>query len=421
MAELRDATSDVVYRPLAGLAIAGFVVSCLFGGVVLLSTLIAIYQGAPFFFDNWTLLIAVAGFVLSWLGLVQIRNSEGTRAGQKLATYGLWISVVTGAGYFAYAYFTGLALGQQANRFFLEYEDDSGFFPRLQKAGKDKVELNNAFLLTLPPNERLGVHPDQQTEMIRLFDKPSGESPGMLSRFREEKFVMGLGKGGADAHVEPLGMQNWSYEKRSYKVTCLYRVKTPEFVAVMSIAARSSEGEVEGQSRQWFVDMTTVRDQGVEKTRLGQGLTELRKEAVAYLEGLAADLRKHDKNVDLAGADATDWSQLEVAGDTQRKSRVLDILAGRVTDNFWNLTVKSRDITDWDRDEQGRISLAIPFDVAHAFKPGPLTDRASGIATVRTKTPVDPEARADSDARKVEWELRQIKFHSYRQSAAKKA
>ena len=422
MAELRDATSDVVYRPLAGLAVAGFAISCLFAGVVLLSTLIAIHQGAPFFFSEWTMAIPAAGIVVSLLALNQIRNSEGTRAGQKLATYGLWISLITGAGYFAYSYFTGLALGQQANRFFLDYEQDSGFFPRLIKGGKDKIELNHAFLLTLPPNERAGVRPEQEVELVRQFDKPGNDgSLGMLSRFRNEIFVMGLAKGGEAASVEPLGMQSWKYDKRSYQVNCLFRLKMPEAVAIMALAARSSEGEIEGQSRQWFVDMTTARPQSIERTPLGNGLNRLRREAVAYLQALEDKLRTGKDLPDFATLDVTDWNQLDAAAHPERKKYIADIFQGRNADSFWhiNVTFNENALTSWDRDEQGRVSLAIPFSLVHTTVQGPLTGTAEGLITVRTTTAVDPEASAAAAPIPPQWEIQHVNFLRYRQRVKK--
>ena len=52
MPELSPQTtsSDPVYRPLSALAVAGFIVSCVFGGIVLMSTFIALAQERPFSF-----------------------------------------------------------------------------------------------------------------------------------------------------------------------------------------------------------------------------------------------------------------------------------------------------------------------------------------------------------------------------------
>src|SRR5262245_13574004 len=286
MAEIRDAAGEQVYRSLSGVALAGLLISCLFGGVVAVSAVMAIVQGAPFFFPNWVLFIALAGFLVSWWGINDIRNSEGTKAGQKLATCGIVISVVTGAGYFAYSYFTGLALKQQAVAFLLNQEDDSGFFPRLQKATQDPIELNRAFLLTLPAPNRAGARPDDEAALTRNHDRSKSEgSPGDLTLFRTDPLVKNIVLGGASTTIEPLGVQSWKYENRSYHVTCMFRILTPEAEVNLTVPARSSEGEAEGQNRQWFVDWTKRRD-SPQLTPLGEGLKKMRMLAAGYLQGL---------------------------------------------------------------------------------------------------------------------------------------
>src|SRR5262245_54483226 len=194
MNELRDASSDVVYRPLSAMALAGFGMSCVFGGVVAVSTLMAVAQGAAFFFSNWILLLALAAFLVSWWGLNDVRNSEGTKAGQRLATTGMWISLVTGCGYFAYSYFTGLALSQQAFAFLLVAEDETtGFLPRLQKAAADPVELRRAFLMTLPAPSRGDLRAEDEEKMKTRFERPKPDgSGGELAVFRAHQLVQGI-------------------------------------------------------------------------------------------------------------------------------------------------------------------------------------------------------------------------------------
>ena len=73
----------------------------------------------------------MVGIVFSLIGQKQIQNSEGTRAGAKLARLGIWLSLLSGLGYLSYYYVTGLALQSQANAFLMEKSEDGGFFPRL--------------------------------------------------------------------------------------------------------------------------------------------------------------------------------------------------------------------------------------------------------------------------------------------------
>src|SRR5262249_31610009 len=100
------AGAETGYRPLSGLAIAGFALAILYALVVLVSTVVGLIQGLGFFLPNELLLAPIAGAILCFLGQRQIRRSEGTKAGLALARWGLWLSVFTGLGYFSYYQFT---------------------------------------------------------------------------------------------------------------------------------------------------------------------------------------------------------------------------------------------------------------------------------------------------------------------------
>jgi hypothetical protein len=421
MAELRDPAREETYRTLSGVALAGLLISCLFGGVVAVSAVMAIVQGAPFFFPNWVLFIALAGFLVSWWGINDIRNSEGTKAGQKLATCGMVISLVTGAGYFAYSYFTGLALKQQAVAFFLKLEDDSGFFPRLQKAAQDPVELNRAFLLTLPAPNRAGARADDEAAMSRNFDRPKSEgSPGDLTLFRTDPLVKNIVLGGASTTIEPLGVQGWKYENRSYHVTCLFRLVTPEAEVNVAVPARSSEGEAEGQNRQWFVDWTRRRD-SPQLTQLGEGLKKMRMLATAYLQGLEDQIRKGDPVPAFARLDDTDWSRFEPAVQENLKSRMTAVFNGD-SGPTWHFRISMGTFTgDWERDKQGRLALTLPVTVMLMNESGTHpSSMADADVTVQTIDQIDPldVAATDNFAQPL-WALKRFKLLRTRQPSIK--
>src|SRR2546425_1598889 len=112
-----SAEEPLAYQPLAALAVAGFAVSVLFAGIVTVGGFMALVRGQPFLLESWTLLLPLAGILLSYLGQVHIRQSEGTRAGLKLAQWGLGLNLSFGLGYFVYSLGTGLAIRQQAYSF----------------------------------------------------------------------------------------------------------------------------------------------------------------------------------------------------------------------------------------------------------------------------------------------------------------
>src|SRR5262245_22682711 len=393
MAEIQDPPSDVVYRPLSALAVTGFALSCLFGGVVLLSAAIAVFQGAPFFFPNWTLFLAAAGFVVSWCGLSDVRNSEGTKAGQKLATYGMWISLVCGIGYFAYSYFTGLALSQQAMAFLLNEQD--GFFTHLRKASRDNpTDFNKAFLLTLPPGpDRGNVNPSDETKMVKAHDKPGkDEMPGNLTRFRTDHLILAVTKSGTGVSIESLGIAGWKYEQRSYHVTCLLRIKTLEVIAEVAITVRSAEPEAEGQSRQWFVDMTSVTNKSLQRTTYGEGMTKLRLLAINYEQSLEGIIQAPgDSSVgDFTRLDKTDWASVDQPTQ-QLKPRLQGIFDRTEKSNWHFQPAKDSMMSDWEFDAQGRLTFVMPLYLILG-EGKQLFSKKGGVGiAVQTKAHVDAE------------------------------
>jgi hypothetical protein len=412
MADVSSQTppNDVTYRPLSTLAVAGFFVSCLFAGIVLVSAAIAIKQGAPFFFDDWILIIAVAGFVLSYSGVSDIRNSEGTKAGTRLASWGMGLSLVCGLGYFAYSYSTRLALTQQANAFLTEIDEDSGFLPRLQKSVQDKTELHRAFLLTLPAFDRAGVRPDDEAGLLRLHDMPGPDGmPGKLSQFRQNELVVALGQAGDKAVITPQGVQNWKYENRSYQVSRLYRIETPEAVTEVSLTVKSSEGEAEGQARTWFVDIRNAYPVSNELTDFGIGIRRLRGQAVAVLQRLGQRLQRPDKaaeplDFEFAKVDQTDWSKVHVEQSFRddAKMRVLKVFEQGAATERWQAKLPP-DVggVPYRFDEQRFLTIEVPAQISLGFLGGAGGGNsqlgAQVLFTLRSSAPVDPAAIASAE------------------------
>jgi hypothetical protein len=314
--------SGTDYRPISGLAIAGFVASLLFGLLILASAGVALVKGTPFFFPSYMLLLAIAGIVLALLALRQIRDSEGTRDGASLARFTLWFSLVTGLGYFAYYYVTGLALINQANTFLLELKPESGFFPNLVKMHQDKTSLYGAFLLTVAPTSR-AARPDDERSMLETYDQPSGDgTPGLLTQFQDHPVIRAFTKTGADkTTVVPLGVQNWNYEQRSYKVVRNYRVSTPELEMDLLVPVQSSEGESAGEGRKWFVALPQVGvTSPMKHTEAGQKLKGLRMSSRNWIDKWVRSLNEGKKDDDYAKHQQTDWSRLIVSREADRKA-----------------------------------------------------------------------------------------------------
>lgn len=235
------------YRPISGLAVTGLVLACLFALLVGITSGVGLIQGAPFFLPEWLLGLPVAAIVLCFVAQQRIRNSEATLAGMKPARWGLWIALLTALGYFAFSFFTGLAITQQADSFLRVQGPDSGFFPRLQEGNDRPEQIDQAFMLTLKVSER----PTSVKDLPKVFDRPSKEGPvGPLSRFRNHFLIRTIARNGPDAHIAALGGQQWSYENHGYKVQRHYRVTTAE--AVFDLRPVTQSVEIPGSQRKWL-------------------------------------------------------------------------------------------------------------------------------------------------------------------------
>jgi hypothetical protein len=311
----------IVYRPVSGWAVAGFGIGALFAFVIAANTVVALAQGAPMFFPAWILSLAVVGIVCSLIGQRQIELSEGTRAGAKLARLGIWLSLLSGLGYLSYYYVTGLALQNQANEFLMVKNEEGGFFPLLKEAATKPSKLNAAFLLTLPASARAG-RPDDEVGMIQLHDQPGKDgAPGPLTQFREGYFPRILYKHLADdAEITPLGVQEWKYEMRSYKIYRTYRIKTKEVELELLVAVFSTEAEAAGKERKWFVNLreSTPNLKTITRTPTGEGVKLLRLLADLWLKREIQKLNGEGKDEEGKGypeikrTDRSDWKTVYV-------------------------------------------------------------------------------------------------------------
>lgn len=321
----------LAYKPVSGWAIAGCAVGGSFALLVAICTIVALSQGAPLFFPMWILGLAGAGVILSWIGQRQVQNSDGTRAGGKLAAIGMWLSLISGLGYFSYSYVTGLALENQANAFLMDkLDDDTGFFPRLREGVENPVEMNRAFLLTRPATDRGRARPDDQKAMKLAYDIPRDGPAGDLSNFREYPFARLLFKESAkSAEVTPLAVQEWNYEQRRYKVIRNYRIKTREGEFEYRMTVTSTEAEAPGQGRKWFLNLKETVQIAKRLSDFGKGLGRLRPHARAKLYEWAFKPNQGALN-DIANKDQTAWDRLapDAAGPAQFKTAIYAMLAG---------------------------------------------------------------------------------------------
>jgi len=283
------AGDPVPYRPVSGLAIAGLAVSGLFAVWVLIAGLVAFRADAPFLMDPIALLVPLAGFGLSLVARIQIRRSEGTRAGLPLATWGLWLSVLAGLGYLAYRGATELALRQQAEDF------STAWFELLRG---DDVDAHAAFWGSLDPSLRdqrfdldnpevrkiLKGKPDEWRKVQaklrdRFFwgrDRSAQIQKGSLPNFFMHDVVANVRQAGTGATVTAQGIRSWDRTGDSYKVEQNYRITTLDAELDATVTLLGSDDKDTGR-RRWRVllEETGIRDPR-KLTPRGQALAMLR-------------------------------------------------------------------------------------------------------------------------------------------------
>jgi hypothetical protein len=405
------AAEPIAYRPVSGFAVAGVALGGLFAVMVIVAAIFGLYQGAPFFYPSWIVVLPAAGLVLSLVARSRIRGSEGTQAGETVASWGIWLGLLFGLGYFVYFQVTGQAVTSQANAFFMDLGPDSGFFPHLQNATAKKTDLYAAFLLTLPATGRGNIRPEDEAGIIRAYETsgPDG-TPGKLANFRDHVLVRFLTTPDPkDVRIEALGVQGWDYEDRSYKVRRLYRFTTPEAVLDMAMPAWSTEGESAGEPRRWWLPLPLIgrpSDKQIRRTPFGEGLSVIRfsmTNALFRWQQALNDGHSFREAADPAGqrtfadADTTPWASLPLA-EPQRgqvQARLQDLFNAKDTRRVAMLTflfAEEQGLGGWKITEDKKVQIAhgfrMPLDL-----PGK-EDRfyVTGRIIMETKDAVDPVA-----------------------------
>jgi hypothetical protein len=138
------------------MAVSSVLVSTAFA--ILLILMVSVEKKPPLLFNRVLVFLAIIGVILSFAGRRMIRNSEGTRTGEKLVNVAWWTSVIGGVGFGAYLLAIDFAIDRDAKNELKEWvdlilKDD----PRDEK---NKDNLNAAFIRTLEPERRRGLYRD---------------------------------------------------------------------------------------------------------------------------------------------------------------------------------------------------------------------------------------------------------------------
>jgi hypothetical protein len=267
----------VVYRHISGFAIASIIVACGYATIVLLLSISGIVRSMPVLLSPWVQLLAVIGAGLGIAALVQIRGSEDTVAGTKLAVWALLISAFFGLGYGAYYAATYFAIRQQADSFTQRW---------LQKLAQGQI--NPAFLDTQDPANRQHVNPEDEDALNARFPAPMARTVmnrSPLDSFRENKLVHIAVQGGPTTRITPLGVKDWEYNKGGYQVIRAYRLETEEGVFEAQITAFGSVSKTrEYEGREWRIIPGGTQLQREELSPRAQEILVLREQSSQFLD-----------------------------------------------------------------------------------------------------------------------------------------
>ena len=401
-------TETLVYQPVSGWAVAGLALGGSFTLLVVLSAAIAFYQGAPLFVPIWLMgPWMILGLALSLFGQRHVQSSEGTRAGAKLAQWGVRLSLISGLMYFSYHIVTGVALQNQANAFVMEKSDDAGFFPRLTKDALDPVELNRAFLLTQPPSSRSG-RPESEKSMRQSHDIPREGEAGLLTQFREREMLPRVlfKHLGTDAEITPLAVLKWEYKQRSYQINRAYRIKTKELEMEYELAVFSAEAESAGQGRKWFVNLPQSSVLSLTLTPVGKGMILLRERADQWLNQWGKKL-----NDGLAVEEIAKLDQTPLSPEDGNRKILHQAFSSTESQRFpfFQAASKPDQPGKWEQVE-GKIRAYPIFrtTIPSRNPEQPPVLRVEAIATLESKQPIDPAKFEASSV--VDWNLISLDF-----------
>ena len=240
------------YRPLSLLAIAAFGLAAVYTVIAVIVGLIAMLNRTPLPLPIWTLLLPVLATTMAFVARFQIRRSEGTVGGLKLASWAVGLSAGVGIVYGMYYLGTFLAVRSQAQAFADAW---------LQKIVRGK--LDDAFNDTTPPPRKIVGTLRQTLELKYNNALPESNTRGRYSSFGASEYVRLLQIAGPKAKIEPTGVGDWEYEKQGFTVLLTYRVTTDLATFPLQVKVHGAESQTgDFAGRQWYVVPDETRIMG---------------------------------------------------------------------------------------------------------------------------------------------------------------
>ena len=233
-----------VREPLGLLRVAALALAAFYAGPVGIIGLIAFPNHSPYLLPLWTLVFPLVAIGVGLAARLRIQASEGTLSGLQLTTWAVGLSLFFALGYTAFYAATYVAVRKQAVDFAGNWIDHL-----------KKDEVDQAFVLTLPPRERSGG-PLSRGEIEELNERRRNtDSEGIYESFGH-KPVIPLLNSSAQANVELVAVRSWGYENGGYRVALSYRVTSPYCSYPLELIVFGADAKGDSKAgRRWSLGM----------------------------------------------------------------------------------------------------------------------------------------------------------------------
>lgn len=221
-----------------GLLLAAAVGLAAWASVLGVGGLLVLSRREPWVLPTWFWAVAAGGVVLSWVARGQIRGSENTLSGERLAQVGLLVGLGVMVVYGAYVSSSLLAVQSQARTCALDFLDQV-----------KKGDIYQAFARTLPPNE-----PRDREHIENVYNVPGGTAEGSrLSMLTDGPLFRLIQMGGEQTRIEERGLK-YDYSQGKYTVVLEYRGFTPYYTFDFQVGTEGVQSDTaSGQRRVWNV------------------------------------------------------------------------------------------------------------------------------------------------------------------------
>jgi len=392
------------YRTLSLTALIGFGLSALYAVFLVLMGLVSFVNSKPLLLSGWSLVPPVAGVILCLIAATQIRNSDGTLAGEKLVRWGLLLALFIGLGYWAYYFAVYFAVRQQATAY------AETWLEALREGDPKKV-----IYYAVRPERRQSLRLDDPALALAIDDvmatKLLGESVqrSPFLHLQQNRLIRLLIQNGKEVKHELKNIRSWTFVRGGYEVILDYVFRTPEGTyegVVVVTGTEAPHGEYEG--RQWVVDLESSRTQLNERlkegslTPLGLELARVRGNAARIHHEIRDAFRDNERlpiflltlpkeeraaakeklnDLLLRTAVAGPAGSLTVSSDLARRyAAFLEGNLARFDPDFITSDEKQKELQEGMRRFFGQADLRIRFDVAEVM---PLRQEIDGRLVLR--------------------------------------